>query len=340
MLKGLKFAVFVLAPLFTFNYPAGAASQNKSYLHFSLLERDFSKALQPMVKHLQSALRAEEEEKKNIELEKSLALGEETFPSLNRSDHYQYYFLFGFTNEHLNREDEALKNYEQAAQLSVRDSRALFRKGLVLQKQKHFIEAIKTFQEVLWQTTYAQDEVLYEIAECFFLLGRQQEALQHATLAREKNPNSLEALALLVKVRLALLPTITVQADRQLLENQIISDLDRLTQLKPDERDSVLLFSRFLAQRSDALYSPQGLERAKKITEKLVKKSEFKDEEAVRLLADIQLKQRDFPAAEKTLTAGMKQTPSSAILKQGKAQLKIQREASKMIQGEVGVDKS
>lgn len=155
-----------------------------------------------------------------------------------------------------------------------------------------------------------------------------------AQQAQQLNPGYAPLLRRLVATRVELLKNTTDSGKRRELEQQILSDLNSIVAANPDDRDSSLQLARLLVIKCDPLLGAADLSRAENMVRRFVDSSGYADEQAVKLLVDTKLKQREIDAAEEELERGLKRTPDAEILRQASAQIAIERQLAHGPSGE------
>ena len=279
----------------------------------------------------------------NIELKPNLTQGELADPSsdkrlnadieatnvllkkLSRGYRDELYFLRGLLHEARGDTDAALNDYKTSLTYRASNPVPLFRHAFLLKSKNNCKGAIPEFKEVRWRTIAAEHETLYLLAECQIAENDKESALKSLELAYAKNPEFTPAGKLLLELRGEILASAKDPAKKAQLEQETIQYLIKVTRQNPADKDSALQLARLLLKSGDPLLNPDKLQQAEALARKVVKDTGFKDEFAVRLLFDSQVKRRDLPNAEKTLRQGLKISPNSKILVEANEQLALEK---------------
>jgi tetratricopeptide (TPR) repeat protein len=116
------------------------------------------------------------------------------FPKSKLIDEVSYALgLVYFQKEDYNKSIEILKDFLEGFKDSLLRSDAMYLLGSSLYNLGKFLEAIDVFKEIV--KSYSQDTKLvqlaeYEIADCFYRLGNEEEALNRFNTLRSKYPDS------------------------------------------------------------------------------------------------------------------------------------------------------
>ncbi len=301
-----------------------------SLLYYELRPENFPQELQSLVSRLgaQQPLASTQPGAVNHrELERIRNEAKQKLTQLSRGYSDELWFIIGLSSEALGELPQALEAYDKASQFSVRDPLPRFRHALLRKKQQEFRPALDELKEVLWQARASEHEVLFVMAECLHALGLDEEAKTHLERARAMNPQFAPALRLLVQTRMKLISTAQLPGEKLAAESLIIADLQALTAIEPNDRESQLQLTRMLLKSSDPLFDSAQLKRGQALATQVAEESKYKDETAVRLLFDIHLKLKDLKAAEDVALRGLKANPNSATLKDAQAQLAIETES-------------
>lgn len=237
----------------------------------------------------------------------------------------ELYQLKGVSNEGLNNRAKALDAYAKSLKLQASNPVVLFRHAFLLEQLGRCAEAVPELREVYWRTKENAHEVLYLTADCLLQLGRNDEALKLSEEARKQDPQFVPVLKLLVAARREQLATESDPSKKSEINARIADELGVIYKQDPEDREAGLDYGRFLLKNSDPLLSAGALKQAETVARALCEKSDYTDEESVKLLFDVLVKRGDLKNAEQTLAAGMEKKPDSALLMNAQKQLEIER---------------
>lgn len=304
----------------------------KPYFHFDSffdykpLPADFDIPFQGVVGNIADALRnPKEAEIRKKKLQQTVSSLLQLDQTISRGQRDTLYFLLGFAYEQLGEENKALDAYIKSLALRDENPVGLFRLGLILEQQKRYQEAIQKFEEVRWRTKQNEHEVLYVLGRTALESEQPELAGKYLELANQKNPNYAPVRKLLIISRLETLKTLGQSPERTKVENDIINDLRVIVAQDPHDRDAVILLSKLLLQHSDPLLQTEQLKQAQQLAMGIAQESDYRDDVAVRLVIDCQVKLKDLVPAEEILKLGLSRKPTSALLLQAKQQLELER---------------
>jgi tetratricopeptide (TPR) repeat protein len=242
-----------------------------------------------------------------------------------RGYHDQLWFLLGLAQEKLGDNKSAISSYKNAYKLRGYNVLPLFRQAFLERKQNNTKKASTLFSELLWRTDKYRYEIFFQLAECDLAENNKEGAYRYLQRANVLNPNYVPALKELNKIKMDALPTMADPILKQTTKQTVVSNLNKIASQEPNDRESALALAKILLQESDPLLHQDKIARAESYIKNIVKKSDYKDEEAVKLLFDAQIKMRDLVAAENTANLGLAKLPNSAVLKEAKQQLEVER---------------
>lgn len=242
-----------------------------------------------------------------------------------RGYHDQLWFLLGLSQEKLGDTKSAISSYRNAYTLRGYNVVPLFREALIERNQNNTKKASTLFKELLWRTDKYRYEIFYQLAECNIAENNKEKAYYYLQRANVLNPNYVPALKQLNKIKIEALPTIADPILKQTTKQTVVNDLNKIANQEPNDRESSLALAKIILQESDPLLHQDKIAKAENMIKKIVENSGYKDEEAVKLLFDAQVKKRDLVAAENTVNLGLERMPNSEALKESKQQLDVEK---------------
>jgi tetratricopeptide (TPR) repeat protein len=254
--------------------------------------------------------------------------------SSSRGYHDELWFLEGLVYERTSKLDSALAAYTKSIELDSRRPEAVFRKAVVLEKMQRYEPASETIREYFWLSKFNHHEARLVLARCLCKINQCEAGLKEAETALEKNPRFVPALEFVVAQKQEMLSAIQDPLKKVELSAQITADQTRLARIAPSNRGAALGHARQALDHADPLLHADKLIEAESIAKKYVDSSDFKDEEAVRLLFDIYVRKGETASAATVLERGLPKNPTSARLLEAKRQLEIQSEVDALAEEE------
>ena len=301
---------------------------NFSYINYHPKPSEFPQPLRPYVKVVEnfplpiSIKRSESAGKANFSnLVSNVKLAME---SINRAEQHRAYFLLGYVYELTANPAEAFKAYDQSIKLRTDNPMALFRQGIILLNQKDYFKARSFFQELLWRSSSATEEIHYALALCAKEQSDDEALLKHLSKSIEINSRFIPARIMLLKYYDESLSKITDPQKRSEFEANIYSNLKIIYETDPTNREMALKYAENEIRSADPLLQSGKMNKAEKIVKSLVELSNYKDTEAIVLLALISSKKGNFNKANELLATGLKVNPDSKALKEAKQQLDLE----------------
>jgi len=307
---------------------APSAPTSNSFLEYVPQLAEYQVEIHPVVTAYLDALKvpASDSAKQKAAFEKVVSVSKTSLKNLSRGFHDEIYLLGGLAYEKLGLKDNALNWHAKSVQLRSDNPVPLFRHALLLKEKGDCQRAITELEEVIWRTEDHAHETLYITSQCLVALEQNEQAAKVLRNAYSRNPQFVPVLRLLITTRAELLATPTEPAKLEALEQESIRDLTTITTQQPDERDASLQLARLLIKRSDSLVNANQLSQAETLAQNIAENSDYKDDEAVRVLIEARLKRREFVKAEKALALGLEKKPNSELLKSAAKQLQIEKQ--------------
>ncbi|MFN8389520.1 MAG: tetratricopeptide repeat protein [Bdellovibrionota bacterium] len=307
---------------------AGDDRAFKSFVDYEPRTSQFPAALQPAVDNIANARQAAKNKHPDEAAQgfrSALSNLQALERSLNRGYADQAAFLRGFAQEGLNQNKEALSSYKEALSIRPNNMLALFRHALLLKQMNRCNEALPELHEVAWQVKPLSYELDFLAGECLIALNRADEGLASLQAAYAKNPSFPPLARKMADTRKNVLAQTADPKKRSDLEAQLVNDYNSILRQNPDDRETSIALASLLMRVNDPLLESGKLSKAEALVQKLAESSSYKDDVAVRMLFQIQLRQGDLASAEQTLNRGLQAAPSSKELASAKQQFEIEK---------------
>ena len=229
----------------------------------------------------------------------------------------------GFAYEKLSQKDKALKAYKKSVNTKAKNPQALYRHALLLTEKKEYTTALGELREVMFQDATSTSDAYYLIAKCYEGLEKKGEAAKALKKSLAANPNFIPARKRMIELRAELLETVFDGEKKRKLKKLMISDLNLLLAVSPNDKQAQFHLAKLLAETSDPFLDAENLSRAESYAKALAEDTEYKDASTVRLLFDTQLRRNLVEDAKATVTKGLRHSPSSQELIEASMQLEI-----------------
>ena len=249
--------------------------------------------------------------------------------SIGRGLEDELYFLLGYANELSGDPKRAISAYDQSLARRSRNPLVMFRKAVALRSSQQCAKALEIFTEIEWITTSFKHEVQFERALCQKDLEQAPAAFATLLEVERSAPDFKPAKELLTQWRIQGLDfTPTNRINRQLAQT-VADELSNKIQAADASTDEQITLAQILVKKSDPLVHTEDLKRAEEIAARIASDSDFRNEKAVRVLFDSQVKLGNLAEAERTITRGIASLPKSETLLEAVRQLAILREGAR-----------
>ncbi len=238
--------------------------------------------------------------------------------SLARGLQDEVSFLCGLSYEKDKKFDQALKSYELSLSLRSKNPLVNFRKAVVLKELNRCEEVLPTLAEIRWLTKDFEYESLYLQAGCYSALKQPDKALAALDASLKLNSSFLPSLKLQIQL---LAQTNLIKSNPA----QLRDALNKIVQQDPTDRDSSLLLCKLLLKKADPVLGGQELKEVERISGNFVNRSNYSDQEFLRILVESKLKRHDTNAALTLLDQGLMKDSKSALLLELKKQIEIEQ---------------
>lgn len=230
----------------------------------------------------------------------------------------------GYCRELLGDYSGALEDYEKSLAARANNPIALYRAGRVLEELKRYSEAIEHYREVSWRLKENLHEPLYRTAVCYMELEDTGFAAKFLKKAITEKPDFAPALRLRNELRRRAIEELTDPAQRRILKEKMIADYRTVMLQQPEDAETGVALARLLIKGSDPVFDAERLAEAHNIAAALVKKTEYKKPDYVRLFFDVLLARRLLDEAKQLIQRALTENPSDPQLLEASLQLEIE----------------
>lgn len=308
--------------------PGSNARAETSSLHAAPEAESFQQPLQKLAADVvqgENLMKDKKNKKGSSLLQSAIVSLKKKLGTLPRGYHDEIHSLLGISYEALGNTRDALTSYEASLRLSSRNPKVLFRRAGLLRAQGDCGRAERAYEETLWLMNNNKHEVLYALADCQSILGKEEQAARTLEKAYLAKPDHAPTLRRLIANRKKELADAETPAEKAELEAAIASDLSTILRVDQNDREAGIELAELLLLNADPLIHADRINEAGAIALRFAERSSYKDAESVRLLFDAQIKKGDFAAAEKTVQLGLAASPDSQQLLDAQRQFELQR---------------
>ncbi len=282
---------------------------------------------QPEPSHFQKQLRPIVKLFVNEKYPEAIKTSQKFLSTLPRGYHDEIYLLLGLAYKKLNNFTDALAAFEDSINRRGDNYLALFNHAYLLKQEGDCARAVTEFQEVSWRLRTNHQAYFYQ-GECLLELGKKEQAVitfQKAAQYATSSSHYIPLYKRLIVLQKELLEEAKEPADKLIHEQAIFSYLHIITTEDPNDKEAALERATLLLKYTDPLLTANYITEAEKLILPFVKKSKYKDTEAVKMLFEIKLKKQDFEAATEVLNKGLAATPNSPELLTARKQLELEQ---------------